>query len=339
MKRSYEESLNPIRDLSGLFAQKETIRCAENGCIPCAYKLCNFDVALDTLFTKKVPNTRPELCPRTSDTHGKEGAFGYKSGMNVLTVGDGDFTFSLGLARIIGPNKSSKLVATSYESLETLIKVYPNIQETLKELRTFNVSIYFEVDATNLKETLPVKNVKFHRISWNFPCTAISNGQDGQNKELVQNQNLIKAFMKQSESYLSPGDGEIHMIHKTKPPYNQWSLEKVALEDYKEKCYVEYKGRIVFDQCLVPPYKPRKALDKKSFPVSDACCYIFGFTGHGKRSQNQFPLTLPTNDEVNDDIIPVTAKLVETVRGIHWVLGSQQDRKRSRKNDKRKVIL
>ena len=336
MKRTYEESAYPIRDIHRLFAQKATIECAQkNACIPCAYKLCCFDVALDTSFTKKIPNTRPELCPRISDTHGKEGTFGYKRGMNVLTVGDGDFTFSLALARMIGTGKSSQVVATSYESLETLIKVYPNIQETLHELKTLNVSIYFEVDATNLKETLPVRNVKFHRISWNFPCTAISHGQDGQNNELIQNQNLIKAFIKQCESYLSPENGEIHMIHKTKPPYNQWSLEKVALEDYKEKCFVEYKGRIVFDKCLLPPYTPRKALHKKSFPVSDACCYIFGAADQWKGTQ-KFVETLPMDGEVNGDIVPVTANLVEKIRRIHWILGSQQDRKRSRKNNKRK---
>lgn len=337
MKRCHEESEYPVRDLNGLFAQKTTINCAQNGCIPCAYKLCCFDVALDASFTKKIPNTRPELCPRTFDTHGKEGTFGYKSGMNVLTVGDGDFTFSLGLARIIAMNASSMLVATSYESLETLRKVYPNIQDTINELYALNVSVYFEVDATNLKETLPVRNVKFHRISWNFPCTAISNGQDGQNNELVQNQNLIKAFIKQCESYLSPGDGEIHMIHKTKPPYNQWSLEIVALEDYKEKRFVEYKGRIVFDKCLLPPYTPRKALDKKSFPVSDACLYIFGSIDQRNETQKGFPSTLPTTGEVNDDVVPVTAKLVETIREIHLVLGSQQDRKRFKKRIKEKL--
>eukprot|EP00957_Ditylum_brightwellii_P024676 1864502-Ditylum_brightwellii.AAC.1 len=38
-----------------------------------------------------------------------------------------------------------------------------------------------------------------------------------------------------------------------------------------------YKGRIIFDRCLYPPYVPRKALDYKSFPCHDACVYVFGF--------------------------------------------------------------
>lgn len=71
-------------------------------CVPCAYKICNFDIALDTDFTKRIPNQRPEQCPRSSSSgaslgggsYDLDGTMGYRRGMNVLTVGDGDFTFS-----------------------------------------------------------------------------------------------------------------------------------------------------------------------------------------------------------------------------------------------------
>jgi hypothetical protein len=58
--------------------------------------------------------------------------------MKVLLCGDGDFSFSLSVARILSLNvdetSESKVVATSYEPKETLAEVYPNFVETLQEL-------------------------------------------------------------------------------------------------------------------------------------------------------------------------------------------------------------
>jgi Domain of unknown function (DUF2431) len=130
----------PIRNLgaddgqSDLLAAIQTWHCAhQERCIPCAYKIGNFDVALDTEFCRQIPNQRPELCPR----HGRSdritpGTWGYLAGQSILLVGDGDFTFSLAVARCCMP--SCRVVATSYESLETLLQVYPGIQETIREL-------------------------------------------------------------------------------------------------------------------------------------------------------------------------------------------------------------
>jgi hypothetical protein len=39
---------------------------------------------------------------------------------------------------------------------------------------------------------------------------------------------------------------------------------------------VKYLGRVVLDRYLLPPYTPRKALCRKSFPMHDACTYVFG---------------------------------------------------------------
>jgi Domain of unknown function (DUF2431) len=130
----------PIRNLgaddgqSDLRAAIQTWHCAhQERCIPCAYKIGNFDVALDAEFCRQIPNQRPELCPR----HGRSdritpGTWGYLSDQSILLVGDGDFTFSLAVARCCMP--SCRVVATSYESLETLLQVYPGIQETIREL-------------------------------------------------------------------------------------------------------------------------------------------------------------------------------------------------------------
>ena len=317
----------PCREHSRLYASAITYQCAAHSlCIPCAYKICTFDVALDTAFTKMVPNARPESCPRSFTTSasecGRDGTMGYQRGMSVLTVGDGDLTFSLAMARILFANlgknavqqhrNSSRLVATSYESRDTLLKVYPNIGETIRELESMGATVCYQVDATNIAETLPkdvlVRRVHngFNRITWNFPCSAIGSGQDGQNDAMEFNKLLLRDFVRNSiaSKLLDENDGEVHMLHKTKPPFNQWQIESVALEglDGKSKgdkieLGLEYKGRIAFDRCLMPPYVPRKALDKKSFTCHDACTYVFGWKGAGGK---KFGCTIPLEDGKNE---------------------------------------
>ena len=340
----------PCREHSRLYTCAITYQCAtQNACIPCAYKICTFDVALDTAFTKMVPNTRPESCPRSSTTstseRGLDGTMGYQRGMSVLTVGDGDLTFSLAVARILFANpgkkasqqhrNSSRLVATSYESRETLLKVYPNIGETIQELASLGATVCYQVDATDIAGTLPedvlksTSSKRFHRITWIFPCSAIGSGQDGQNDAMEFNKQLIRDFVCNSiaSELLDEGDGEIHMLHKTKPPYNQWQIESVALEglDAGAGKELEYKGRIAFDRCLLPPYVPRKALDKKSFTCHDAGAYVFGWKGE---SGARFGCTVPPEDGKNEGsgqedgqrpepVLAVTKDMIAKIRQIY----------------------
>lgn len=174
---------------------------AARPCIPCAYKICNFDISLDSDFSKRIPNQRPDQCPRShsasnprDDINGDDefrGTMGYHRGMNVLTVGDGDFTFSLAVTRlVVGDSNSSNdhnankgmVVATSYEDSKTLRKVYPDFDSTYDKLLCQggnNLVLAYNVDATRLDETLPEllrqraptnnnKGLKFHRICWNL---------------------------------------------------------------------------------------------------------------------------------------------------------------------------
>jgi len=368
----------PHRNLDQLYCPTATYLCAiganppEEGqlsspgaCIPCAYKVCNFDIALDQEFTKLVPNQRPEQCPRSikrtkksaenddapTTACVKDGMMGYKRGMNVLTVGDGDFSFSLAVAKLVVSDKpeSGMVVSTSYEDLATLQRVYPAFDGTLNALKSYSTKniVGYKVDATQLQKTLPPNviqsNMKFHRICWNFPCTAIGNGQDGQNESMEENKELVRKFMANALQFLDDC-GEIQIIHKTKPPYNQWDMETVAMEEINKngnELEFEYKGRLVFDKCNMPPYVPRKALDKKSFPCHDACVYVFGFR---KRSVES---TIPDNEKAGIDleattsldpssVIPVTTKLIETLRTKHLALASfQRELKYNGKNNRR----
>ena len=381
---SSSNHLVPTRNTIRLYASQVTYNCTmNNNCVPCAYKIGCFDVALDKEFCKTTPNQRPEQCPRSrgknqEDTN-NDGVMGFRCGMSILTVGDGDFSFSLGLARKLMQSKGKEngkktfLVATSYESESTLRRVYPDFDKTLHELADLGVQVAYNVDATQILQTLKLsgkaskKNLerRFHRICWNFPCTAIASGQDGQNKAMEENKDLVRNFVESSRSVLTDrGDGELYVCHKTKPPYNQWNLEQVALEkqnpDAKNKDNSSiprpllcYSGRIVLDRFLIPPYTPRKALDKKSFPCHDACFYVFAQDpttidrSFSKTTKKLFSSTIPHDREECEEntssapssttLVKIDPERIRTIREKHMEKnGFGKARKRARKNHRGK---
>jgi 25S rRNA (uracil2634-N3)-methyltransferase len=309
----------PHRDCDRLCASVATVQCALRHCIPCAYKIGAFDVALDVSFCKAVPNQRPELCPRAKIRGNSSPVLGYDQGMKLLTVGDGDFSFSLALARL-----GCHVVATSYESQETIQKVYVtvNIQATLAELESLGAEVIYGVDATNLKGTLPsaLANLTFQRVIWNFPCSAVTKGQDGQNQEMEHNKTLVREFVNSARHLC---DCQIHINHKTKPPFNQWKIDEVVVSAADN---LRYMGRVVLDRHLLPPYVPRKALDRKSFPCHDACTYIFNVMENSERlrasdEETNHPLgALVLHDLTKVDgmtpstLVTVTPDLIQAVR-------------------------
>lgn len=255
--------------------------------------------------------------------------------MAVLTVGDGDFSYSLALARILKPQQSkSTVIATSYESRETLQETYPRCEDYSRELESLGAKTYFNVDATKLAKTLPVGGeMKFDRICWNFPCTAIANGQDGQNDAMEKNKDLVRQFVKDAKELLSEC-GEILICHKSKPPYNQWELESVALEWLPSNSIV-FAGKVVLDRFLFPPYRPLKALDRKSFPCHDACFYIFRSAKGSDTDAKAFSPTI--DDEGTGTEVPATPVTEEMILSIRRNLLENASTKTQRKRAKRKT--
>ena len=70
---------------------------------------------------------------------------------------------------------------------------------------------------------------------------------------------------------------------------------------------LRYVGRVVMDRCLLPPYVPRKALDRKSFPVHDACTYVFSLE----------KLDMKAACGPGDLVVRVTRELVQSIRAAH----------------------
>jgi len=277
---------------SNLFLHTTTLTCAiDNQCIPCLYKL--FPEGKDDPLLKslesisswriknrmKFPtNVRPEMCPRTRASATMEGCCSMylptslyemqsedatsddaDSKMTVLTVGDGDFSFSLSLANQLLSNESVKLTATSHESLKSVLDTYkPHSQATLASLRKLGATVLHGVDATNLaltnelhkpstrdkvKDKEKQKMQRFDVVIWNFPCLSLPAGADGQARELEANRELLTLFFKNVHSFLRKGTGEVHISHKTVEPFSWWGIKQLAKDSGFDFAYA-----VVFDR-------------------------------------------------------------------------------------------
>ena len=267
------------------FVIKKTLNCAVNfKCIPCLHKI----------FPEGTPglpqNIRPECCKRSQDVeyHGL-----YKGDLKILILGDGDFSFSLAIAKELLAIKcypSAVVLATSYDPLDVVLKTYPTAESNLNKLSQYGAVVHHNVDATNLSSStfLEAYKIGLDYVLWNFPCIASSDGADAQYTEVEINKNLLRQFFKNVTAYLKTSvdnqwPGEVHVTHKTIEPFSWWRIS-----DLGEQCGLRNVATVVFDKYLYPGYVNRKVWDKKSFPIHDARTYIFTAEGSPDISAAQY---------------------------------------------------
>jgi len=184
----------------------------------------------------------------------------YELGDIILTVGDGDLSFSLGLLRRYGTD-SIFLQPTVYDSKQELQRKYPDTAAgNAKELsQKFKAQTKYSVDCCRLLESGEAvwKNL-FSKIVFNFPHVGDDEGQshhrsasapaavgkrrrgaDAQAaKELPflspvkgsavrVHQDLLLGFFRSARACLAEG-GEVHVALKTGEPYKSWKLPSLA---------------------------------------------------------------------------------------------------------------
>jgi hypothetical protein len=89
----------------------------------------------------------------------------------VLTVGDGNFSYSLALARQQHQDGGCVLTATSYDSYDELVDKYPESARICEHLEELGACVRHRVDATNLRASLGKREDVgvFDRIVFNHP--------------------------------------------------------------------------------------------------------------------------------------------------------------------------
>ena len=83
-----------------------------------------------------------------------------------MTVGDGDFTFSLSLSNwFCFKSQSIDLTVTSYQSKDEMLEMYhKSSMKTHQDLLKNGAKIFYSIDATKLNF-----DENFDLIVWNFP--------------------------------------------------------------------------------------------------------------------------------------------------------------------------
>lgn len=168
-----------ISNNNKIYVHEDSVNCALNRkCVVCLHRLISKSKVIS--FTNQgitIPqNKRPETCPRFNPKHFSAQSYCglYRSDTYLLTLGDGDFSYSLSLIR--GGHDAKRLIATSYESFQTVTTVYQSCAETLSELARRGVFTLHGVDATNLQSCDQIESHSFDIVIWNFPCVGIEAG-------------------------------------------------------------------------------------------------------------------------------------------------------------------
>ncbi|EGZ06428.1 hypothetical protein PHYSODRAFT_532154 [Phytophthora sojae] len=125
----------------------------------------------------------------------------------VLTVGDGNFSYSLALAK---QHKSKgddtrplQLTATSYDSYDELVAKYPESKRICAQLKELGASVLHRVDATNIRESLVAAGAtsdKFHSVVFNHPHCGEEN--------VRRHQSLLSHFYASALEVLEKGEGD-----------------------------------------------------------------------------------------------------------------------------------
>jgi len=183
----------------------------------------------------------------------------YSVDQNILTVGEGDFSFSASLAALLvgEAERSCKIIATSLDSCETVQKTYKSAPINLKLLAVVGATVIHKIDATALQLNNFLNNGRlFDRIIFNFPsygheCAA---GYSG-------NRDLVSRFLASAAKLLAP-DGQIHITLK-KEQAQSWKLGTSACSSGLRINTTE-----AFCQDSFPGYIPKRGNRDDSFPVA-----------------------------------------------------------------------
>ncbi|XP_042479029.1 uncharacterized protein At4g26485-like [Macadamia integrifolia] len=148
----------------------------------------------------------------------------YSSSHRILLVGEGDFSFSLCLARAFG--SATNMVATSLDTQDDLASKYSYGIGNVRELEERGCLVLHGVDATKMSQHYFLRTQRFDRIVYNFPHVGFLY-REASYCQIQLNKKLVKGFMENAQVLLK-AKGEIHVSHKMGEPYNKWDLVQKA---------------------------------------------------------------------------------------------------------------
>ncbi|KZN44714.1 class I SAM-dependent methyltransferase [Pseudoalteromonas luteoviolacea] len=172
----------------------------------------------------------------------------------ILTVGDGDLSFSYSIQKHLKPKS---LVASIYDSESALREKYQ--EHALDSLLRTGVQVLTEFDATNTDSWQRLEQQQFDAVIFQFPLIPAfaSHDEFKQNQLSINtlNRRLLRYFLANAQSNVLDKQGPMISIITSKDvkPYCEWNLEQTLHQGLN----ITYLGQADFNIDLFPDYKIR----------------------------------------------------------------------------------
>lgn len=199
-------------------------------------------------------------------------------GSRVITIGDGDLSFSRALLAHVS---AENLIATTYDSESVLLNKYQ--RNALVDLHEAGVRTEHGLDITDLN-TIPEDLKGFADIViFNHPLVPTQKSYAQYQKERNKSANLFNrallyAFLKHSFGYLLNPNGQrlCYITTKSVKPYSHWHIE-TSLTGHKSNSHTRYSylGSEPFDLSMFKNYQVRNVDRDKCVKHEASDVYVY----------------------------------------------------------------
>jgi len=194
----------------------------------------------------------------------------------ILTVGDGDLSFSNAVVNHIKP---AKLVASTYDSAETIEQKYQH--NALSSLKKCHVEVIncFDVTDPLCWQKLAAHQHSFDVVIFQFPLIPAFVGREAFESNTqktsmnVLNRALLHQFIKYANNYALDKSGPMlcYITSKDVKPYREWNIEGSLSNGLEAK----YAGQMPFDINQFDGYKIRNVDRDKHVKDTTGITYVF----------------------------------------------------------------
>ena len=192
----------------------------------------------------------------------------------ILTVGDGDLSFSYSLLKHFEP---AKLTATIFDDKNSLTNKYGDDYYQLLQQKNCQIITGFDVTKPNTWQNLVRQ--QYDLVIFQFPLVPAFNSVDDYLQQCQKisintiNRRLLRRFLLNSfEHFLDPNGHQLaYITSKDVKPYRQWNIETALTINSN----IIYAGASEFNIKKFPGYKIRNVDRDKHVRDTQGLTYVF----------------------------------------------------------------
>ncbi len=202
----------------------------------------------------------------------------------ILTIGDGDLSFSSSLLK---HHKPRQLTATVFDSYSTLSNKYGDYH--YQQLMQRDCQVLTKVDITNPGSWSALPRKSYDVVIFQFPLIPGFKSQAEYKKQCgtlstnTLNRRLLRAFLVNAFTHFldSKGAQLCFITSKDVKPYREWNVENALTKDTS----IDYLGSLPFKIADFPGYQVRNVDRDKHVKETQGITYVWGRPGNTEHSE------------------------------------------------------